>query len=144
LVALVHTAPGINAKTLRMSPSLYFTYREESRAFERLAIWNGNRATVTGLAAAEEVPTLFVTHEFLDVLQVQPAIGRGFTAADDDPDGRRTVLLSDGYWKRRFGGTTAVLGRIIRVNGNLHEVIGVLPPRFSSWMERSPWSCLCV
>jgi hypothetical protein len=134
-VALFHTAPGINAKTLRLSPSLYFSYREASRAFERLAIWNGNRATVTGLAAAEEVPTLFVTHEFLDVLQVKPAIGCGFTAADDDPDGRGTVLLSDGYWKRRFGGSGAVLGRTIVVNRNLHRKC--CPPRFSSWMKRS-------
>jgi predicted permease len=125
LVALVHTAPGINLKTLRMSPSLYFTYREESRAFDRIAIWNGNRATVTGLGEAEEVPTLFVTYEFLDVLQVRPAIGRGFAPAEE-----RTVILSDAYWKRRFGGDADVLGKTILVDENLHEVIGVLPASF--------------
>jgi len=136
LVALVHSAPGIHLKTLRMSPSLYFTYREESRVFERIAIWNGNRATVTGVDEAAEEPTLFVTHEFLDVLQVQPALGRGFTPADGEPGGRRTVLLSDGYWKRRFGGDGAILGRTIVVDGNPHEVVGVLPRSFEFLDEK--------
>src|SRR5262245_12473691 len=119
LVAVVHTAPGINLKYLKMAPSLYFTYLEESRVFERIALWNGNRATVTGLAEAEEVPSLFVTHEFLDVLQVHPAIGRGFTSADAEPGGSRRVILSDGYWKERFGGSPEVLGRTILVDGNV-------------------------
>jgi predicted permease len=136
LVALAHTAPGINVPYLRMSPSLYYTYREESRVFERIALWNGNRSTVTGLGEAEEVPTLFVTHDFLNVLQVQPAIGRGFTPADDDPNGVRTVLLADGYWKRRFGGDLSVLGKTILINGNPNEIIGVLPASFEFMDEK--------
>jgi putative ABC transport system permease protein len=136
LVALLHTAPGINLKTLKMSPSLYFTYREESRVFGLIALWNGNRATVTGLAEAEELRTLFVTHEFLDVLQVHPAIGRGFTPADGEPAGSRRVILSDGYWKRRFGSSPGVLGKTILVDGNLHEVIGVLPASFEFMDEK--------
>lgn len=136
LVALWHTAPGINLKDLRMSPSLYFTYREESRVFEEIAIWNGNRSTVTGLGDPEEVPTLFVTHRFLNVLGVQPAIGRGFSEADAGWQGARTVLLSDGYWKNRFGASRAVLGRRILVDGNAHEVIGVLPASFEFLDEK--------
>ena len=84
LVALVHKAPGIHVEYLRMSPSLYFTYREEANVFEGIALWNGRPATVTGNRGADEVPTLFVTHEFLHVLRVQPALGRNFSAADQD------------------------------------------------------------
>lgn len=136
LVALWHTAPGVNIKDLRMSPSLYFTYREESRVFEDIAMWNGNRATVTGAGEPEELPALFVTHEFLGVLQVQPAIGRGFAASDDERQSARTVMLSDAYWKRRFGGASTVLGQRILLDGNAHEVIGVLPSSFEFMDEK--------
>ena len=136
LVALVHTAPGINLDYLKMSPSLYFTYREEGRVFEDVAIWNGNRSTVTGLGDPEEVPTLFVTHQFLNVLGVRPAIGRGFTEADGDPQGARTVVLSDSYWNRQFGASRAVLGQRIVLDGNPHEIIGVLPAGFEFLDEK--------
>lgn len=136
LVALMHTAPGANIKELKMSPSLYLTYREESRVFEDIAIWRGNRITVTGTGEPEELPTLFVTHEFLRVLQVQPAIGRGFAASDDDWRGARTVVLSDACWKQRFGGAGTVLGQRIILDGNSHEVIGVLPPSFEFMDEK--------
>ncbi|HBY64604.1 MAG TPA: multidrug ABC transporter substrate-binding protein [Solibacterales bacterium] len=136
VIALTHTAPGINLETLRMSLSFYFTYREEGRVFENLALWNGNRATVTGVADAEEVPTLFVTHDFLQTLRVRPAIGRDFAALDGDADAQRTVLLSDGYWKQKFGASHSVLGRRLMVNGNSHEVIGVLPPGFEFLDEK--------
>ncbi|MFN7934904.1 MAG: ABC transporter permease [Bryobacteraceae bacterium] len=130
LVALVHRAPGIHLETLRMSPSLYFTYREEARVFEDLALWNGGRATVTGMDEPEEARTLFVTHEFLRVLRVQPAIGRGFTPADGTPGAARTAILSDEYWKRRFASAPSAIGRHIVVDGNPHEIIGVLPADF--------------
>jgi predicted permease len=136
LVALTHTAPGINLKYLRMSPSLYFTYREESRVLDNIALWNGNRSTVTGLGMPEEVPTLFVTTEFFDVLGVHPAIGRGFNTPDGDWNGERTAILSNAYWKQRFGAAASALGRRILVDGNAHEIVGVLPPSFEFLDEK--------
>lgn len=130
LVTLEHAAPGLNLPTLNMAPSLYFTYKEESRAFESLALWNGGRATVTGLAEPREEHVLSVTHEFLRVLKVDPQLGRGFAADDDDPANPRTVILSDGYWRSQFAGAIDVLGRSITVDGNPYRVVGVLPRRF--------------
>ncbi|MBM3727158.1 MAG: ABC transporter permease [Acidobacteria bacterium] len=136
LIALTHTAPGINLSRLPMSFSFYFTYREEGRVFENLALWNGNRATVTDAAGAEEVPTLFVTYEFLQTLRVRPAIGRDFAAGDGAPDAEHTVMLADGYWRQKFGAGQSVLGQRLMVNGNPHEMIGVLPPGFEFQDER--------
>jgi predicted permease len=136
LVALTHTAPGINLDSLRMSQSFYFTYQEEGRVFEKLALWNGNRATVTGVGDADEVPTLFVTHEFLQTLRVRPTVGRDFQASDGAADAERTLLLSAGYWNQKFGGSHAVLGQRLMVNGNPHTVIGVLPPDFTFLDEK--------
>src|SRR5579872_1916703 len=135
LVAIWHTAPGIHIQDLNMAFSLYFTYHDENRVFQDIANWTTDTASVTGLAEPEEVPALVATHGFLPVLGVEPVMGRPFNAADDDPAGERTVILSYGYWKSRFGGDRSVLGRRLMLDGNAHQVIGVLPQSFQ-FMDR--------
>ena len=130
LVALRHTAPGINIADLNIAPSLYFTYREENRVFQDIGMWSGDTTSVTSLAEPGEVPCLVVTNRFLPLLGVEPALGRAFAASDDDPGSERTVMLSDGYWKSRFGGDRSVIGRRVMLDGNAYNVIGVLPPSF--------------
>ncbi len=136
LIALTHTAPGIQLPVVNMSFSLYFTYREDGKSFEDLAVWNGNWITLTGKGAPEQLPTLFVTHSFLNVLGVRPEMGRGFKTRDGEPNGPRTVILSDGYWRQAFGGARDVLGKTLTLDGNAHEIVGVLPPRFEFMDER--------
>src|SRR5260370_19616000 len=80
LIALWHAAPGINIKDLNMAPSLYFTYADENRVFQDVAMWTTTTSSVTGLAEPEEVPLLSVTNRFFPILQVQPALVRCFTA----------------------------------------------------------------
>ncbi len=135
LIALWHSAPGINLKDVNMAPSLYFTYSEENRVFQDVAMWTQNTSSVTGLAEPEEVPVLAVTNRFFPMLQLHPALGRAFSAADDDPKSNLIVLLSDAYWKARFGGDPGVLGHRILVDGDAREVVGVLPPSFQ-FMDR--------
>src|SRR5262249_32623069 len=67
LVALVHTAPGIKIEKLQLATSLYFTYAEENRVFEDVAMWTSNSWTATGLTEPDKVPGLAVTHRFLAV-----------------------------------------------------------------------------
>ena len=135
LIALWHTAPGVNIKDLNMAPSLYFTYRDEGHVFDEVSMWTSETSSVTGLAEPEEVPALLVTNRLLPILDVQPAVGRRFTPADDDPKNPRTVMLADGYWKSRFGGDRSVVGRNIILDGRPSQVIGVLPASFQ-FMDR--------
>jgi len=135
LVALWHTAPGLHLKDLNLAASLYFTYKEESRAFQDVAMWQTGAWTITGTSQPEEVPGLQVTYRFLATLGVEPALGRGFGASDDDPHGEHTILISDGYWRSRFGGDPSALGRRLLVDGAAYTVIGVLPPSFQ-FMDR--------
>jgi predicted permease len=136
LVTLGHAAPGLHYNNLNLAASLYFTYREENRAFQEVALWNPGAATVTGAAEPEEVRALWVTDGFLPALEVQPALGRRFTPVDDTPAGALTVILTDAWWKARYGGSESVIGRRIRIDGNLAEVIGVLPPSFTFMDQR--------
>jgi predicted permease len=135
IVALLHTAPGIHIPELNQAVSFHYTYSEENRVFQDVGMWSPGEWSMTGQGAPEKVRGLSVSHRFLAVLGVQPALGRGFAAADEDPHSDSTVLLSDGYWKSRFGGERSVLGRRILLDGNAYTVIGVMPPQFQ-FMDR--------
>jgi predicted permease len=130
LVAVVHTAPGIGVKDLFMSPAGYFIYREEGQAFQDVGLWTSYSVSVTGLAEPEQVQSLAVTDGVLGILGVQPALGRLFTRKDDAPGSPDTVMLSYGYWQRKFGGDHGIIGRTITIDAKLREVIGVLPRSF--------------
>jgi putative ABC transport system permease protein len=130
LVAINHTAPGINFTEAGSAPFLYFTYREEGRVFEQSGLWQLDTVTVTGLAEPEQVPSVNVTTEVLPALDISPTIGRGFSQKDDSPGAPKTAILMNGYWKARFGGDPGVIGRRIIVDGHATEIIGVMPESF--------------
>ncbi len=130
LVAVWHTAPKLGFKDLNASPSTYFTYREENRAFAAVGLYRGDSVSITGVAEPEQVDALFVTHEVLPILGVRPAAGRWFTQKDDSPGSPETVMLLYGYWQRKFGGDSSVIGRRILVDGRAREVIGIMPRTF--------------
>ncbi len=130
LVALWNTAPGVSIKDLNMSPSLYFTYGDENRVFEDVSLWSTSTSTITGAAQPEEVPVLMATNRLLPILKVHPALGRGFSVSDESSSSAPTVMLTDGYWRSRFGADPSVLGRKITIDGRASEVIGVLPRSF--------------
>ncbi len=131
LVGVWHSAPGWGvSRWMPQSPATYFTYREESRVFEDIGIWNNFQVTVTGLDQPERVTALLVTDGTLPILRVTPILGRTFTAEDDLPDAAPTVMLSHGYWRLRFGGDADVIGRTLTIDGRQYEIIGVTPPGF--------------
>jgi predicted permease len=129
LVALTHRIEANARLVLPASAAMYFTYREHNRSFESVAMWTSGTASVIGSSRPEEVPVLRATFEFLPLLRVVPVMGRPFTAAEDQPKGPRVVLVSHGYWQRRFGGT-GIVGQSLVVDGQPHTVIGVLPESF--------------
>src|SRR5262249_47397233 len=64
------------------------------------------------------------------IVGVTPALGRAFTKEEDSPKGPETVMLTDGYWRMRFGSDRSVIGRRLLVNGRPRDIIGVLPASF--------------
>ncbi len=130
LIAVWHTAPGIGLKDLNMAPFLYFIDREQSTTLQDIGAYDGDSLSVTGLGEPEHVAGLDVTDGTLRILGVVPALGRLFTREDDSPGRPETVLLSYGYWQRKFGGDASVLGRSITADGKPRIIIGVLPQGF--------------
>jgi putative ABC transport system permease protein len=130
LIDLNHTAPGVNFPDADPAPFLYFTYREQGRAFQSLGLYRWDYRSVTGLTEPEEAQCLNVTAEVLPMLGVQPELGRWFSEEDATPGSPPTVVLMYGWWEARFGGQRSVIGRQITVDGISRQVIGVTPADF--------------
>jgi predicted permease len=135
LVALRLDAPGAGGLAsvsggLQLSPSMYITFADHNRTLQSIGIWTSGRANVTGVAQPEEVSTELISDGILQTLEVPPSLGRWFSQADQDPRGGKTVMLSYGYWKRRFGGDPGVIGRTLQVDAQPREIVGVMPRGF--------------
>jgi predicted permease len=135
LVALHQTAPGAEGLAdfetgLLLSPSMFFTYAEHNRTFQSLGVWVTGTANVTGLAEPEQVRTIAVSDGVLQALSVPPAVGRWLFETDQVPRGPERVMLSYGYWQRRFGRSPAVVGQNIVIDSRPREIVGVMPKGF--------------
>jgi len=115
---------------LRMSPSMYLTFAARNRSFQSVGVWQASTASITGIAQPEEVNTALISDGILETLNVPAAAGQWFTHADQDPRGAQRVMLSYGYWQRRFGGDPGVVGRVIQVDSQSREISGVMPRGF--------------
>lgn len=109
-------------------------FRERSRAFAGLAGYDAfsvqNGYTLAGDGAPERLSGFGVTHDFLDVLGVRPLFGRNFTLEEGTRGGPPAVLLSHGFWQRRYFGDRSIVGSRITLNDMPRTVVGVLPPSF--------------
>ncbi len=130
LIGVWYTAPGIGINDLNMAASNYFIDREQNTTFQDIGAYDGDALDVTGAGKPEHVPGLDVTDGTLPILGVAPVLGRLFTRKDDSAGAPQTVVLSYGYWQRKFGGESSVIGRSITVDGKPREIIGVLPRGF--------------
>jgi predicted permease len=130
LIGVWHAAPGIGFAELNMSPSIYFIDREQNTTLQDIGAYDGDSVDVTGAGKPEHVPGLDVTDGTLPILGVAPVLGRLFNRKDDSAGAPQTVVLSYGYWQRKFGGASSVVGRSITVGGKPREIIGVLPQGF--------------
>ena len=116
-----------------MAPEDYFIFREQGRTFQDIGIYaetdSDRDVNVTGFAEPERVHALYVTDGVLSILGVSPISGRIFSPSDDSPSAPPTVVLTYGYWLRKFGGRP-VVGKTMTVDGKAREIVGVLPSEF--------------
>ncbi|HWH59535.1 MAG TPA: ABC transporter permease [Terriglobales bacterium] len=135
LVFLSLDAPGAAGlasfqKGLPLSASMYFAFSENNRTFQSLGIWGSQKANVSGMARPEEVNAVLVSDGVLESLGVPQAAGRELAASDQVPNGPKKVMLSYGYWQRRFGGDTNAIGRTIVIDSQTRTIVGVMPRGF--------------
>src|SRR5215208_6819609 len=104
-------------------------WRAQGSSFESMAAFSDQRMNLTGAGEPEEVAVQFATPDLFKVLGVEPLHGRVLVEEDGNL-ATAGVVLSYGFWKRRFGGDPGLVGKQITLNGNPFNVVGVMPPSF--------------
>ncbi len=124
---------GMSGVTSRVAN--YTEWRKQNQSFEDLgayfAFFDYGSYTLTGVGEPERLRGVGVSQNFLNVLGVQPQrFGRGFAEEECKWNGKKAVLLTDGFWRRRFAADPGIVGRSLSINAEPTEVAGVLPAGF--------------
>ena len=108
----------------------FLSFRQAQSAFTSLAVYQRSQLNVTE-GEPERVPIEWVGAAYLSTLGLTPSIGRDFSLDADGP-GRapKEVIISDAFWRRRFGGDRAIVGRTIELDREHYDIIGVAPAAF--------------
>lgn len=122
---LAHTYP-----TLPANLASFRIWQRDCHTFADVAIVEPGSMILTGHGDATEVPGARASANLLNVLGVQPALGRTFLRQEDNPGNDHVVLLSYGFWRQRFSKDRNVVGQAIMLDGATYQVIGILPESF--------------
>jgi putative ABC transport system permease protein len=113
-------------------------WKSRSHGFEDIVPFRGFAVTMTASGAAERVSGVRVGRGFFRMLGVAPALGRDFLEDEDRPERRRVAILSYEFWQRRFGGDRLVVGRVLSLDDERFEIVGVLPAGFRPVLFAGP------
>lgn len=134
LVSLTHDMPAIGVRDVGITTGIYLTYRRLSHTMADFALYRPSESSTAtspeGEPNPERVTGTFITASLLPMLGVSPAIGRPITIADDSPKAPHVMLISDGFWRSRFGADPNVLGKVLTVYGDRRTIVGVMPHDF--------------
>jgi predicted permease len=129
LVAVYGKTPGFD-----QGPVVYLNFLDWQRGtqtFSSMAIYRNQNYNVTGSAEAERLAGYMISADFFSTLGVQPILGRTFRSDDDRVGAAPVVILGGGLWKRKFGSSPDVIGKLLTLNGASYMVVGVIPPGFT-------------
>lgn len=131
LVEVLHHAPGMRMPVVRSSPGLVARYREHARTLASIAGYNTRQLNLQRPAGSEQVRAIVATPDLFATLATPAALGRVF-AADDVAAGSPSVtILTDDFWRQRFGADPAVIGQTVQLDGQPATVVGVMPRGFA-------------
>jgi putative ABC transport system permease protein len=113
------------------SPAAFLDWRDRTHTFAEMSAWRTWFCTLTGQDNSEQVWGVRTSTNFFRLLGVEPAMGRAFLNAEEQPGHDGVVILSHSLFQRRYHGDEQLIGKAIDVDGKALTVIGVLPPSFS-------------
>jgi putative ABC transport system permease protein len=129
LVRVIGGDPSDENNQYPLSPADFLDLKQGSGGvFESIAALWYSTYTLTGQGEPESVVGWQIQADYFRIMGVQPQIGRLFTPEEQEPGGRFVALLGHNLWQRRFGGDPKIVGEQIQINGESHNVVGVMPP----------------
>ena len=130
LMMLWERQPGVGKARERVSAANFLDWRQGTGAFDGMAAWDTWGFALTGAGEPEELSSVRVSPNLFQLLGVAPALGRGFLPEEETSGRDQVVVLSHEFWERRFGGDSGVIGRAITLDGQPHEIVGVMSEDF--------------
>ena len=130
LVTVYDTQPA--CATCPASFPKYHDWKARNQVFAAIGGTAQVGFVMSGTGDPVQVIGLRGTASLVDVFGVKPALGRWFTEEEDQPNGRKVVVLAYGFWMKTFGGDPGVLGRAMTFDGTPYEIIGVMPENYLS------------
>jgi predicted permease len=134
LVVINHDYPKINLKA-SVSAIGYTHYRDNAKSFESVAATTGGSFNLTGGGDPEQVNGARITYNFFSALGAEARLGRVFLPEEDQPGRNKVVVLSHGFWQRRFGGDPGIVNKTIMLNDESYTVVGIMHPSFQFGRE---------
>jgi len=110
-------------------------WQKDNHTFSSMAISRGYAFSLTGRGEAEQVRGRFISSDFFSTVGVNPVLGRNFTPGEDEIGAAPIVLISAGFWKRKFGSSPDVLGKSLILDGRSYTVVGVVPANFDLFLR---------
>jgi predicted permease len=129
LVIVQDDLPGVGAQNVGMSQPEWQDF-EHSGIFEHVSPAQYDDNNVVGLSQPMRVSLLMVAPNYFSLMKMKPQMGRTFNPEDHSPGFITELVISDGLWKRAFGGDPGILGKSMRMDTDLYRVIGVMPPDY--------------
>jgi predicted permease len=129
LVKVEDDLPGVGAREVGISIPESKDL-EHSGIFQYVSLMGGGSANLTGSLQPERIAFFSVSPNYLATLGVRPELGRWFDPNDQTPGFTLDVLISDGLWKRAYGGDPQIVGKSLRLDNDLYRIIGVMPAGF--------------
>ncbi len=106
----------------------FYDYRAQSQSFSAMASYAGAGTVLNGVGEAQELRGVAVSGDFFEVMGVQPAFGRGFTAKEAKVGQPNVVVIGYGLWQRAFGKDPKIIGQQVNLSGRSATLLGVMPP----------------
>ena len=129
LVWVSEQRPGF--PRMELAPANYRDLKQMATSFEALGAYRGLSVNLVGARQPLRLQGAAMTADVLAALAVRPMMGRPFTAADDADGAPATALVSYALWQQEFGGDASIVGRPVRLDGEVYTVIGVMPRDFN-------------
>jgi len=127
MVKIWALAPDLGIDQVEVSHTKFQALRDRSQKIAAVTVYYRDTFNLTEAGSPESLPGARISKEFFDVWGIDPVVGRRFSATEDAKGGADVLLISQGYWKRRFASDPHVVGKILHFEGRPFEVIGVMP-----------------
>ncbi len=142
LVFVLQRVPDSPGDWNSLTPADLADIRHDATSLASVGWFQQGAANIVGAGEPERVQQALVSANYFDVVGVQPALGRGFQAGEDEPGREREVVLSNKLWRRRFGGDPAVIGQTVRFDDQNFVITGVMPASFDFPVATEVWTPL--